>query len=73
MIPHEAFDLSNLNDGDGVGSHFGDGTRLWRSCLARRRALLRTVFAFLALENENTNGALDYCSRYRFYFWLPCR
>lgn len=46
MIPHEAFDLSTLNDGDGVGSHFGDGFQLWRSYLARRRALLRTVLHF---------------------------
>lgn len=46
MIPHEAFDLSNLDDGEGVGSHFGYDTQLWRSYLARRRALLRVVLHF---------------------------
>jgi hypothetical protein len=56
MIPHEAFDLSILDGGDGVGSHFGNDIRLRRLfVLARRRHLLLSTHsvAFLALEKRD--------------------
>ena len=63
MIPHEAFDLSILDDGDGVGSHFGYGISIEALVSGAQANMTQYCVAFSASENETRTACSFYCSR----------
>lgn len=56
MIPHEAFDLSILDDGEGVGSHFGYGTWLRRFVSGAQANITQHCDAFSGTPTRNMRG-----------------